>query len=211
MSADGPPSSTQKKTAVKPTGAPAKTPIGAQKALPSSTGAAKKTAPTGGNTQKAAPAGTQRLGAAQKPTQQQTRGSSAATQPLQNVRNTAAKANAGGAKAANTATGAKKGVTNSDGKVRVSAASMPRAGTNYKSTAVARPATGAGKNHDSSDPLGIGANFGDMSKQGKGGGGGNSKPQQGNFKFQPQSKAQQGAERKPSAGKKLKNTSPLDV
>lgn len=224
MSADGPASGGQKKTAVKPTTAPAKTASNAQKTIAASNGNAKKTIPSTGNAQTAAPTGQQKAGATQKPgyhpvktntAAAQNRSKSAPTQPLQNLRNTAAKANAGARPQSTTSrpgtnvggSGLRSGVTNADGKTRVSPESMPRAGMNYRypnrpgqgTAAPTRRAGNQDKSHDHSDPLGIGENFGDMSKGSKGN---SSKPQSGG-QFQVQSKAQQAVDKKPSASDPL--------
>ena len=113
MSADGPASSSEKKTAVKPS-----TPVGAQKALPS-TGGAKKALPPAGGAPKGLPAPSYKSTSTPKPAAQ------------------VSKPTAGGLQKPQSTVGAAKPGSKSatGGKVSISAASRPKPTAGTKTTA----------------------------------------------------------------------------
>lgn len=201
MSSDGPVSTQQKKTAVKPSGAvgqgsaQAQKTLGGtqQKALPAAGGAAKG---VGAAAQKTASSATRSASQASRPAQQGAKGVSngVSKSPQANARNVNASPKPANGPASNTRSQQQSNKIqnrSTNGKVSISAASRPKPGP-AKSTKP--PVKGLdSKKHDAGDPLGMG---GIMDDKGKKSGGGNK-----TTKVQPQQGKDGG--RKPSAADPL--------
>lgn len=205
MSSDGPVSTQQKKTAVKPPGAVDKGSSQGQKALPQAqkaAGGAKQQASSaagggskalssvggaakgvGAGAQKTASSATRSASQASRPAQQATKGvaNGVSKTPPANARNATSGSKPATGPASNTRSqqpSNKVQNRSTNGKVSISAASRPKPGP-AKSTKP--PVKGVdGKKHDASDPLGMG---GIVDEKGKKGGSGNkstkAQPQQG--------------------------------